>query len=522
MAADAPAPRSPAPNIDPVFTWPTPNVNDLIFFVEKNGDSPANKEWKYGDAWRGRQQFPNHKLVYVSPQTTDKWSRWYYAAELDAQDQYNWEHTVADIGGSKFSAVARTYVFLRSKYDPLKPAMGSVMPSIPDKMFSEEFILAYRKEIRSGDQTTDSLFIAEQRVFVKRVTITDIGVRERTGRAEQVITTLYYRGEVVYDDKKIEDIVADKDDAYWGAQSDGTFRSEQQLSENWFSVSLRVFIDLESRFLNSASKLRPAEFFCPQATSTTTAITITTPGDPGIPTPSTGQEIQYDKTGSVLATTTTTQSGSPATLSGTEFDERTGQTLTTTREVVPMSEVTTSTIGSDGRLVTFSPINACWASKITQGVVATDSRTFYDVVNHEWPPVLKSITLTEWTARNGRGSVIYPDYIVKRGFSGPQVATVVQWWQSTPYSPSPPIQMIPEGMDFQSPLFSIRIPPCLHGETTFYCNIGTTDPEWESQYYSRTFDATNYVDWPDSITWTEVRPYRGGYLVSEYTLNKPR
>lgn len=223
----------------------------------------------------------------------------------------------------------------------------------------------------------------------------------------------------------------------------------------------------------------------------------------------------------VQTTTTTTQSGSPGTLAGTDFDERTGKTLAVTQEVVAKAAVATTTIGADGTVVSYRPIDACWATKITQGVVATDTMTYYDVVNYEWPPVLQSINLVEWTARNGRGSVIYPDVAFKKGFSGPQIATVEQFWQKAAYTPTTPIQLIEEAMQFQSPLFSISIPPCLHTETTFYCNIGTSDPEWEPQSYSKTFAATNYTDWPESITWEAVQPYRGGYLVTSYTLDRP-
>lgn len=649
--ADEPTPRSPAPAIDPVFVWLTPDKRDTLFYVEKSGDFAANKDtqWSYGDAYRGRKDFPNHRLVYVSPQDSTKWSRWYYAAPRVDQDKYNWQHTVADIGGTKFSAIQRGYVTLRADYKPLVPTMGSVMPNSPEGLFTEEFILANRGETPTGQQEIDSLFIAENLVYVKRVTITEVGIRQRTGKGEFDVTTLYYRGEVVTGSSTIEALVADQGNAYWGAQADGSFRGVNQLSENWYAVTLRVFMDLEPGYKKKASRLMPEQFFCPQATTTVTESEITTEGEPADPNPALGQEIEVDKSGTVETTTTTTQEGSaqplpglnalddgyaypttrtlvltsavpaarvgvdgtgkiteytavdpcnsvadlhqlvspeteyqksaerlappkffvqglittsdvvdfngagapatptaalneqkritvkgklvhsittaqggsPVPVSSTSFDERTGATFVETQEIVEQSAVAATTIDADGYLVIYQGTDANWAFKDTKKIVDTATITYSDVVNYEWPPVLVSIILTEWTARNGRGTVIYPDYVVKKGFSGPQIATVSQFWQKDPYTPAAPVQMIPEGMQFQSPLFSISIPPCLHGETTFFCNIGTTDPEWESQSYSRTFDATNYTDWPDSITWEAVQPYRGGYLVTSYTLNRP-
>lgn len=651
MAKNEPAPRTPAPAIDPVFVWLTPDKRDSLFYVEKSGDLNANKDdqWNYGDAYRGRVAFPNHRLVYVSPQTADKWSRWYYAAPRVNQDAYNWQHTVADIGGTRFSAVQRAYVSLRSEYKPLEPTMGSVMPNEPPDLFTETFILANRNETPTGQQEIDSLFIAETLVYVKRVTITEVGIRQRTGKGEFDVTTLYYRGEVVTGSSTIEALVADQANAYWGAQADGSFRGVNQLSENWFAVTLRTFMDLEPGYRVSASRLKPNQFFCPQATSTTTNIVITTEGAPTPPTPALGEEVTVEKNGTVQTTTTTTQSGSaqplpglnamddgyaypttrtlvltsgvpssrqsvdssgvvteytpvdpcnsiadarqlvspendynkvadrmapqkffeqslvtttddisfdgggvpsdpsaalnqqvrvtvkgkikhtittaqvgdPVAVTSTSFDQRTGATFFETQEVVIQGDVVEGSIGSDGNLVTYQGVDANWAIKDTRKIVDPTSITYYDVVNYEWPPVLLSIHLEEWTARNGRGSVIYPDVTVKKGFSGPQIATVTQFWQKDPYTPAAPIQLIPEGMQFQSPLFSISIPPCLHTETEFFCTIGTEDPEWEPQSYTKTFAATNYTDWPASITWESVEPYRGGYLVTSYTLPSP-
>jgi hypothetical protein len=498
----------------------TPNAEDYI--VSETVDIATRPIPAFGTPHPDSKNYPDHLFCFAQPSIDEQGRlyRFFYAAPREAQDVYNWEHSVADIGGTKFSAVTRTYVNLRSGYIPLTPIMGTTMPDTPADLFTEEFILAAREEKRITNQELDSIFVVEQLTYVKRVTIYDLGVREATGLGNQNYTVLYYRGELI-DGVAVEDLFADPTLGFWGAKPNGTFMDGKQISENWFMVTNRTFIDREPVYRKSASMLMPNEYFCPQALSTETVTVVTTSGEPADPSPADGQEVTVEKSGVRQTTHTTTQTGDPEPLTGTDFDERTGTTLLVTREVVPISEVATATIDSDGNLVTYDPINACFATKVTRGIVSTTMRTYYDVVNYEWPPVLQYIHLETWTAKNNRGSVTYPDYIVKKGFSGPQIATVQQWWQKSAYSPSTPIQLIPESMEFQSPLFSIRIPPCLHDSYTFSCVIGTEDPEWESQSYSRTFDATNYTDWPDSITWEAVQPYRGGYLVSSYTLDKP-
>lgn len=104
-----PRPRTPAPRIDPVFIWPTPNEEDYIFYVECNGDLPANKAWEYGTPYPDRLKYPRHKLVFVSPQTPDKWSQRYYASDRILEDEYNWNLNTGE-------ELIRTYLVPRSLY----------------------------------------------------------------------------------------------------------------------------------------------------------------------------------------------------------------------------------------------------------------------------------------------------------------------------------------------------------------------------------------------------------------------
>lgn len=105
----SPRPRTPAPSIDPVFIWPTPREEDFIFYVECNGDLPINKKWVYGQPYPDKLKYPNHKLVFVTPQTPDKWSQRFYASNRILEDEYNWTLNTGE-------ELTRTYLVPRHLY----------------------------------------------------------------------------------------------------------------------------------------------------------------------------------------------------------------------------------------------------------------------------------------------------------------------------------------------------------------------------------------------------------------------
>lgn len=110
--------RSPAPQHDPVFIWPTPNTADYLFYVEKNGDLPKNKQFTYGEAFWDAVRYPDHKLIHVSEQTPDKWSRWYYASDRINEDAYNYHEKAGE-------ELTRTYLSRRGSGTPAIPAGGT-------------------------------------------------------------------------------------------------------------------------------------------------------------------------------------------------------------------------------------------------------------------------------------------------------------------------------------------------------------------------------------------------------------
>ncbi len=239
---DPPKPRNPAAANTPRFLWPTPAKANLVFWVEKEGRQAANKLWTLGEAWPDAVTYPDHKLIYVSPQDETGWSRWFYASDRVTEDDYNWEFTQANIGGQTFDAVRRSYLVPRTSWAEATPAAGAAMPRDPSNKFPEGYVLSGRRQQRTGDDMFDGLYVVEVRDYVKKVDITSLGVDDLNGKVRTSTDTLYYATETVSGGKDAATIFADPTDTFWGLQDDGTQNSGKQLSEDWYLVTNEVVV----------------------------------------------------------------------------------------------------------------------------------------------------------------------------------------------------------------------------------------------------------------------------------------
>ena len=193
------ATTNPAPRRQRVSIYSTPSISDVIFYERLDTKLPTyRKPPPYGTPHVDTINYPNHVFVYVKPADETGWEDWYYAAIRNNQDEYNFEFTQADIGGTQFDAVARTYIIPRSEFDPGTPEVGSLMPDAPTGKFgASDYVLASRKQERIGDSQLDSIFVAERRVYVRRVTMTQNDFDEAFGGVLTARQTLYYTGETV-------------------------------------------------------------------------------------------------------------------------------------------------------------------------------------------------------------------------------------------------------------------------------------------------------------------------------------
>jgi hypothetical protein len=196
-----------------ITTYPTPmGLGDMLFHEAFDSNLPANEKWKYGDHHPNPVLFPNHRLVYVQPgRGQGEQVRW-FAARRICEDEYNWEHSQADVAGTKFNTIVRTYIYPRVDFRPDVPAQGDLMPNVPLDLFPTlpitdpptpptnyggggEYILAGREQHSTGDERIDSLFILEKRTYIDRAPISASTFDEVLGIAVNETTYLFYRNE---------------------------------------------------------------------------------------------------------------------------------------------------------------------------------------------------------------------------------------------------------------------------------------------------------------------------------------
>jgi len=253
---------NPSPQRQSVVTFPTPNVNDILFFESVDAERVGTDIPEYGSKHPDSKKWPNHRLVHVEaadPKQQTRYYRYYYAADQLDQDNDNWSHTEADIGGTKFDAVARDYVIRRSEFNPELPAMGDDMPDVPVDKFpptarvdelthshTDTYVLAQRKQIPINDKVLNGLYVIEQRVYVKKVPLYRLDYDEFFSKTNYTKQTLMYATEQVLVNSvsySISALAKDPNSEYWKLTSGGILRTVQQLSDNWYAVTKQQVVN---------------------------------------------------------------------------------------------------------------------------------------------------------------------------------------------------------------------------------------------------------------------------------------
>jgi len=270
-----------------IIQFTTPKVSDLVV-VETvdasrhvsssdsavgNLDDQGDPNVPYGTLHPNQSKFPKFKLALIKNADTSQgqFQLWYYIKDRENQDDYNWEYQAAGVGSSRYDSVVRTYVLLRSTYNESDPLPNTAMPITESDPFdkTDGHVLFEKKQVRSGDETLDSLYVVEQRVFVKKVPIRRVDIDPQFSEALRSKETIYYKDEVLKkttefkepdDTMSVLDPSVTVDQAVkkghlqadiWGTfrQADtagtsyfGIFREVRQLSNNWFAVAEREII----------------------------------------------------------------------------------------------------------------------------------------------------------------------------------------------------------------------------------------------------------------------------------------
>jgi len=187
-----------------IIEFSTPKVADLVVVERKDASknlrsSGSADKTAYGTAHPDTNNFPNFKLALIKNADDDQgqFQLWYYVKDRSNQDDYNWEFQAAGVGSSRYDSVVKTYVLLRSSYNESDPVINSAMPITSSDPFegSDGYVLFEKKQVRSGDETLDSLYIVEQRTFVKKIPIRRVDIDETFDEPLRSKETIFYKGE---------------------------------------------------------------------------------------------------------------------------------------------------------------------------------------------------------------------------------------------------------------------------------------------------------------------------------------
>lgn len=473
-----------------VIEFATPKVADLVVVervdASKNvnsaatADDAADVNGNFGAAHPDTTRFPNFKLALIknSDNEQGQYQDWYYVKDRANQDEYNWEFQAAGASSPRFDTVVRTYVTLRSAFktgtdeadadDIPKIGNANGMPTVSADPFTNtgsnydnNYVLFEKKQTRSGDEVLDSLYVVEQHIFVKRVTIRSIeadkefpyndyntdskpygglvsketlfhkdedvkattSFLDTTPGTEGVQQNLHQVGpsgsgdnaakrqaEYVFSDKNAYYDISSVKYPFWGIDEFGIMREGKQLSDNWYVLFEREI-------------------------------------------------IQKDGNGLVADYYTTQNMGWPAVF----------ETL-----------YTQSWPRRDGS-----------SQLIAYPVFKRES--------YEGPTTMR-----------------IQQYWRKEPFVAPDDVT----GSATKLVQVKPME--PMAMFFTTPMFNIQVKKSLHNAYDLLYTTGTEDSEWEYVSYKGSWKATNYDDWPDEIVISDdQKPYRGGYLRTKVTAFNP-
>ena len=293
-----------------IIEFSTPKVADLVVVelkdASKNLSSAGSADdSSYGTPHPDTSKFPDFKLALIknADDQQGQFQLWYYIKDRAEQDRYNWEFQAAGVGSSRYDSVVRTYVIPRygsgtdgalgggqvagtDVFDESLPAIASTMPSTIHDPFGSglgnattpdtNYVLFEKKQVRSGDETLDSLYVVEQRVYVKKVPIRRIDLDEVFDEPLRSKETIFYKDETVSKTTAFgstdttssmgittsalfkrnevpEDffgthIHTNDLDSQTGADSRevGILREGRQLSDNWYAIAEREVIKASS------------------------------------------------------------------------------------------------------------------------------------------------------------------------------------------------------------------------------------------------------------------------------------
>jgi hypothetical protein len=540
-----------------VIEFATPKVADLVIVervdCSKNVNAAATAyDSTYGTAHPDATRFPDFKLAVIKNSDDDQgqFQDWYYVKDRANQDDYNWEFQAAGAESPRYDTVVRTYVIPRASpasagsnvagidyFDTNSPKIGfnvatntaallklgqrkdenTYMPSgdteitpfngaflttdTPSSLtsdpikFDTDYIFFERKQVRSGDDFLDTLYVVEQRVYVKRV----------AHRRVDVDDAFPYNDPA--DGSSVKDF--------------GALVSKETIIHKNETVKATI------SFIDSSSANEGV-----QEGGTPGLMEVTGSGT-------------YGKSASYVFT-------NPDTI------YRVGTEAYTHNNSGSNQDYNFWGVDAYGIMREGKQLSDNWYALVERQVIKTSNYTnkvskYTTYQNYSWPAVLTpeydqqgnmdenaspngGIYGYTWTRRAGGGdTVIYPVYS-RYAYNGPTKTEVTIFWRKEKFALTgntagtdggdnaltKVVPMLPLPISFISPLSSVNVPPTLHDKIDLTITTGTEHPTWELAGATFSYAATNYTDWPTSMIVSDTqKPYRGGWLRERIKIYAP-
>ena len=570
----------PTPQRQRTKVFPTPKVADVIYRQSFNEHERVSIP-SYGAAHPDSTLFPNHKLVHIK--NVDEHGlqyEYWYAADRSNQEDYNFEITYPYGGSTQYPRITRTYILPRGdnslplgSVDPGQPLQsnGHVLTESGDDVFLPDgsslvltsdlanAVLVAQSERPLGNEL-NGLYVEVTRIYDVLPGSDDAEAGSGLNQADNGYTI-----ERPIQDKdflrvtwklQLPRTVVDNglrtnlemcpingydklrliDEKVFGSETDNQMVNVVRIYEGNISAPSFPSPPVVARE-RELPGITPPEKFLLEIDRRTDTQRVDTPklADLSIVSPEEGTleaaKVSPDGVNSGNRIVVSSEYDPPGYLYGKTWDDN-------LRDYIPYSTIPMSPEDAlalepaDGEEITLTPFNRYWTlvTRETPNVTSlTDaSRTFYGSMPYPWPAVLRSLTLYSLPVKNTRtGEVAYEeirhDYDMKPAWSGICRCKIQIAWSKTAPAFEAIEAMTPTSIELDwRPVASLQIPPCLHTAYSFSGTTGTDNPRYGYVAFSKTFEATNYTDWPSELVVDfDIKPYKSGYLTRKVTVYKP-
>lgn len=532
----------------PILDHPTPRLADWVFYEIREsrlaGNNPEKDGYNadYGDKHPEPTRYPNHELVFIAPHDQEGTYRWYYAAERANQDEYNYDIQYPYNGDTNYPRYVRFYLVKGDAYTPA--SLGDV-----DPVDSNAILVSEQMREDTGDERLNSLYVLVTRVYDHVPDISDANdlnnlkqfgyaVSHPFGLAAYPRVTWRFPIQLsIYNANTAADLSACPIPNYTTLKLTDKGMSPEA-DAHGVGIVTRIFDVVPGPTIGSDEKLGegreiPPKFRVSADVEADTThnmqlpITLDTPaGDPlvGGALVSSTERAAGGVVGQKLNVTYT---GTKGDLERVKLDPLTGTTITETIRLVTKAAAAGSNVDASGNYTAVEPINQYWSAETDTKTTNLTTRSWWTQENYYWPPVLTTIpTFSPINRRNAKNTGTYTTgyetwYDIKEAYNGPVKVQVTQTWSQTAPGAVIPVAMQPEAMTWNGYLTRGSIPRCLHGLLSITEQTGTNHPVFPLATNTWTWPATNYTDWPATITVTTVTNWNMGYLKTEKVYYAP-